>query len=123
MWKARELGVAVDALLQKLQLSYPPNPSEFGNIQLPPPVPPNEETSKEFPVKEYDITQWPEFICSCTTQHIKLEEDEMVFTWSAGPGGVCQHQTIKEPYAQMGSVEVEEIMFCCYSVDTDSANI
>ena len=99
-------------------IQYPPPAKEFGNITLPPTELMNEETSKDFEVKEYNISQWPELFGSCTTQHLKLEADEMVFTKNKCCGGCLEKQTIKEPYAQMGAVEVEEIMFCCYSVDT-----
>jgi hypothetical protein len=90
---------------------------------MPPAVPANEETSKEFEYKKYNISQWQELFCSCTTQSIELDADEMIFHKDKCCGGCLEKQTIKEPYAQMGAVEVEEVLGCCYSVDTDTANI
>ena len=52
----------------------------------------------------------------------RMEQDDLVYRFT-GNGLCCFDATIREPYAQMGSVEVYEFCCCCYGLDTDSYTI
>jgi hypothetical protein len=76
------------------------------------------DASTKFEVKSFDISNYCEMCCSClcccgpTKTNMTLDEEEMHIkqeNW-------CVTTNSRTPYAQLGSVDTEQVCFCCLEI-------
>jgi len=140
MLNALELSVRTSSVLNKLGVQYPPSQEtmmkEYGpGFTLPTSKDGymGEEVhvgpSQQHGEKDYGVTNYIESCCvcfwtlglaGCQTQHLHLGEEEVTLTKK----DFCTTSTMRMPYAQLGSVDVESIC-CgqCFNVETDGGTI
>lgn len=140
MLNALELSVRTSSVLKKLGVEYPPSQetmaSEYGRgFTLPGATEGywGEEVhlglSEQQGEKDYSVTNYLESCCICLrslglagwqTQRLHLGEEEVTLTKQ----DFCATSTMRMPYAQLGSVEVETICCgSCFNVETDGGII
>jgi len=133
MYQALELDVRSDIVLKHFEIQYPPQQFTMTAIYGPnPPTLPSDEgergsgihleSSAQFETRSWTITNHccETVCCCCQTSALQLNDEEAVVSRS----GPCSRSTVREPYAQLGSVEKSEVCCgVCSSVETDSALI
>merc|ERR1712107_275329 len=132
MYKALELDVRTDILLKHLSVAYPPPQEKMVSMYGPcPPTLPSDEaqrgsgihiqTSERLETKSWMVTNYCSHMvcCCCQTATLQLNDEESVLT---AQGPLCR-STVREPYAQMGSVEKHQFCGVCVNVHTDGAVI
>jgi len=130
MYKALEVDVRTDIVLKHLDIMYPPTQETLTSLygQTPPTLPTDEaergsgihiQASSQFETRSWPITNWCDKVC-CQDADLEVNDEEAVVSRS----GPCCRSKMREPYAQMGSVEVRKA--CCgllTGVSTDSTAI
>jgi len=130
MYNAIELDVRTDILMQHLDVAYPPTQESMVNMYgaTPPTLPSDEaergsgihlRASEPVPTRSWDVTNYCELCCTCMSKSLQLDDEEFVLR----ANGPCCSHTVRQPYAQMGSVEKTDACCCCKNVSTDSTVI
>lgn len=131
MYKSLELDVRTDILMQNLSIAYPPSQETMVSMYgaSPPTLPSDEaergsgihiQSSERLDTRQWNITNFTDRICRCCQSvNLELNDEESLITRH----GPCCRSIVREPYAQMGSVEKASVCCVCASAQTDHAVI
>jgi hypothetical protein len=128
---SRQMNIEADLILEREGIAYPPSQQTINKVwkgttphSVANPTPsPHIGASEQFEQKEYDVTNWFDWfrsVVSCRgplRRKLTLEPEEMYIETTDW----CSRSNERTPYAQLGSVETENMCHCC-SVLPDVAN-
>lgn len=112
-----QINCTMDLMLKSESIAYPPSAEKLKEVYsngVPVWVSklehgPLHTDAARFGTTEYNVTNWGEAICACTCRSLILEPEELVENaWSP-----CHTMSSRTAYANVDSLDVEKVCFCC----------